>query len=218
MKIFIAGCARSGTTLLSGLMSCFRDTYSFTQEKSFEYFEQINMPEQHIVLKRKHKSHEILHQLPTDIELIYSVRHPFDTLTSIHPDYPDRKYYVPEKRWRAEYAGLKALRAAQPARNILYVRYVDLVATPDSVQQQIADRFGLQIALRFSETNPKIFTSSLDKYKNHPEMKHYLWSLPNEFRHELKEFCDEFGFELPQDYLSPSGADDKVAHGGVIHR
>lgn len=204
MRIFIAGCARSGTTLMIKLMSSFSDTYALTScEKPFIFFDSIETDASNIVLKRDFDSHKMLKHLPQDIDLIYMIRHPFDVLTSFHPDFPNRKYYVSETRWRAEYSALRSLQEAQPDRKIIFIDYEDLVSDPDSVQQALANRFGLKFDKTFSEYVDHISTNSIEKYKTRPELERYIFWLPREFRSEIKEYCDDFGYDLPQSYVGP---------------
>jgi hypothetical protein len=212
VNIFIAGCARSGTTLMVRLMSSFGDTYALVDsEEPFNYFSKVEGKAKNLVIKRDTHTHKTLAQLPADIELIYMIRHPFDVLTSYHPDFPNRKYYVREARWRAEYAALKALCAAQPMREIAYVEYSDLVTNPDTVQEAVGKRFDLTIIQRFSEMDDKISTESVGKYKRQPELLRYLNRLPYDFRAEIKDYCDRFDHELPQDYVrKASRAEDSL--------
>jgi hypothetical protein len=202
MKIFIAGCARSGTTLLANLMVSFRDTYILRSERHYDHFGLLDRPEKNIVLKRTRDTHVSLHEIPSDIALIYSIRDPLDTLTSHHPHFPDRKFYVSTERWSAELAALRKLRARQPSRTITYVRYCDLVRDSDLVQQRIASDLGLEIIWRFSQ-GKRILDKSLGKYYRDADARMYLDSLPAPFRRELKEYCDEFGYELPDEYVTP---------------
>ena len=206
MRIFVAGCARNGTTLLAELMTTFKDTYLERAERHFDYFSEIDSPERNVVLKRTRNSHQTLHALPENVGLIYSIRHPFDTLTSHHPRHPERNFYVSPKRWSAEYASLKAIQAEQPSRQIVYVRYCDLVGTPDSTQERIAEALGLEIGRTFSQSGIPISAKSVGKYRRDPAMQMYLNSLPHPFRLELKEYCGEFGYDLPEGYLTAGSA------------
>jgi hypothetical protein len=150
-------------------------------------------------------SYRTLSELPPEINLIYAVRHPFDTLTSHHPNYlPHRRFHVSERRWRNEYSALKRLRAKQPNRVIHYVRYCDLVASPDAVQKRLATALALEINLPFSESGVSFSMSSIGKYRRDKQLERYLWLLPNALRQEMKEFCHEFGYELPPGYLQPA--------------
>ncbi|WP_245523892.1 sulfotransferase [Mesorhizobium sp. M2D.F.Ca.ET.223.01.1.1] len=84
-KIFIAGCARSGTTLTQRLMACFEDTFVHRAEARYVQLDMLDRPEANLVVKRSERSHAHLARLPRAIGLIYCVRHPFDVLTSSHP-------------------------------------------------------------------------------------------------------------------------------------
>jgi hypothetical protein len=200
--LFIGGCARSGTTLLLELMSSFKDTHVLTgEERHFSDFSKVGSTAANLALKRQRDTHLTLPDLPSEIELIYAVRHPFDTLTSYHPDYPHRRFYVSERRWKDEYVALKRLRSKQPGRVIHYVRYCDLVTSPDAVQRSLANGLQLEINYPFSDSGVRFFTSSIAKYKRDRRLERYLWLLPNGLRQEMKEFCDEFGYELPLRYV-----------------
>ena len=203
---FIAGCARSGTTLLLELMSSFKDTYALTgEERHFSYFSNVESAAANLVLKRQSDTHLTLPDLPSETTLIYAVRHPFDTLTSHHPDFlPHRRFHVSGRRWKAEYAALKRLRAKQPTRVIHYVRYCDLVTSPDAVQRTLATTLHLEIDCLFSKSGVHFFTLSIGKHRRDQRLESYLWLLPNELRQEIKQFCDEFGYELPVGYVQPA--------------
>ena len=203
---FIAGCARSGTTLLLDLISSFKDTHALkSEERHFGYFSNVESAAANLVLKREANTHQKLKDLPPEINLIYLVRHPFDTLTSHHPNYfPHRRFHVSERRWRDEYAGLKRLQAKQPTRVIHYVRYCDLVTSPDAVQKSLATGLDLEIDHPFSESGVSFFTSSIGKHRRDRKLERYLWLLPNMLRQEMKQFCNEFGYELPPGYVRPA--------------
>ena len=131
--------------MLQQLMPSFKEMHTLKKEANFDYFAQMDLNVANLLLKRDRKGHLTLPDLPADINLIYSVRHPFDTLTSHHPKFPHRRFYVSEKRWRTEYAALRELRARHPERTITYVRYCDLVTSPDAVQRHLANKLGLEI-------------------------------------------------------------------------
>jgi hypothetical protein len=211
-RFFIAGCARSGTTLLLELMPSFKDMNALLGvERHFSYFSEMGANHGNVLLKRNINSYLTLPEMTPDINLIYVIRHPFDTLTSYHPEFPHRRFYVSEQRWRGEYAALKELRVRQPARTISYVRYCDLVSSPDAVQKYLASSLNLEIEYRFSESSTRFSTSSIKRYENDRELERYLWLLPYGLRLEIKEFCDEFGYQLPPGYVrSPSPLGDGI--------
>jgi hypothetical protein len=199
MNIFIAGCARSGTTLLRNLMACFDDTYCHGKEARASKFKQLGSLAPNIVVKRTAESHQNLPELAHTISLIYCLRHPVDVLTSTHPTTKHlRRFHVTPERWDQEYAALKQLQEEQPQRAICYVRYEDLIRTPDDVQQRIAQAFGLSEKIRFRDDprNP-IVDKSLEKWRTQQEFLAYVQSLPSGFLKRLAAFCDEFGYEKP---------------------
>lgn len=90
------------------------------------------------------------------------------------------------------------LRAAQPERNILYLRYEDLIAKPDMVQGNIARQFGFLPAIPFSQDpNNPIRATSLRKWESNEEFRTYLHGLPPAFLNRVESFCREFGYDMP---------------------
>ncbi|MBN9547969.1 MAG: sulfotransferase [Alphaproteobacteria bacterium] len=203
-KIFIAGCARSGTTLTQHLMGCFEDTFVHRAEAKYVQLDLLDRPESNLVVKRPERNHAHLARLPAAIGLIYCVRHPFDVLTSSHPQTrAERRFHTTPQRWVLEYDALLRLRKAQPNRVIVYVRYEDMIARPDEIQERIARAFKLKPSIHFSEdiANP-IRATSLRKWERNEEFRTYLHTLPPTFLARLKEFCDEFGYDMTADTLN----------------
>jgi hypothetical protein len=198
-RIFIAGCARSGTSLTLRLMRCFDDGYIAPREASARTLSGLRRSESLLVVKRTAKCFARLHRLPKRIGLVYCVRHPFDVLTSSHPESRHlRRFHVTPERWLAEYEALCKLRKTQPERAILYQRYEDLVADADAAQQRMIERFGIAPRLRFSEdTSNPVRTTSLRKWESQPQLLAYLYGLPEDFLAQVRRFCQEFGYELP---------------------
>ncbi len=206
MKIFIAGCGRSGTTLTRDLMNCFQDTYVLVEgpygEAEYTRFESLSRPERNLVVKRTGEAWETLPTLPADIELIYCVRHPFDSMTSTHPLTAHiRKFHITPERWKAEYAALDELRSRQPGRRIYYLRYEDLVRDPNGIQQKIASHLGLANDRLFTEYT-HVSTESVQKWRKNAEFSHYLQTIPYRYRPAIRDFCREFDYELSDDYAS----------------
>ncbi|MCX7302936.1 MAG: sulfotransferase [Hyphomicrobiales bacterium] len=198
-KIFIAGCARSGTSLTKDLMRCFEETYVIQKETRVDKFDELDGESGWLVIKRTAGSYKRLPKLGSDIELIYCLRHPVDVLTSKHPKTAHlRRFHVTCDRWIAELDALKQLRAAQPKRPILYIRYEDLVKEPDRIQNEISKSFGLKPRIKFSEDpdNP-IVASSIEKWRSQPELLSYVLAMEPDFLRRVGEFCDEFGYKMP---------------------
>lgn len=155
MRIFIAGCARSGTTLMQRLMGCFHGVYVEPGEHPLERLYEIKTELEHVVVKRNSKGHSELLSIREGTGLIYMVRHPYDCMTSYHPRTRDRGYHVTPERWFTEFEAWLAFRASVQRRRrdvgVVVVRYEDLVVDPDQTQRAIADHFGLERRVRFSE-------------------------------------------------------------------
>ncbi|AMY02819.1 sulfotransferase [Mesorhizobium ciceri biovar biserrulae] len=198
-RIFISGCARSGTTLTQRLMRCFEDIFVHPPEARYAMLDMLDRPESNLVVKRDARGFAHLAKLPTSIGLIYCVRHPFDTLTSSHPQTRNqRRFHVTPQRWLTEYDALIRLKKAQPHRQILFVRYEDMIGAPDAQQDRIAQSFGLTPRIRFSEDpdNP-IRVASLRKWERNEEFRTYLGGLPPAFLARVQRFCAEFDYDMP---------------------
>lgn len=141
-RIFIMGCGRSGTWLLTGIMSTFRNVAIVPAEVPVELFGIVKSLKRTEVMKRSLRSYEAVERIPPRISILYIVRHPFDVLTSFNKT-SGRKYHISPARWLGEMLALQFLVDTQrPATKI--VRYEDLVEHPDRVQTEIGDFFGLE--------------------------------------------------------------------------
>ncbi|RWB70643.1 MULTISPECIES: sulfotransferase [unclassified Mesorhizobium] len=199
-RIFIAGCARSGTTLTRSLMACFEDIHVLGREAPFPELMDLRPRTANVVVKRTAESHRQLCNLPAEAGLIYCVRHPFDVLTSSHPETKHlRPFHVTPERWEAEYDGLQRLRQVQPLRPIVFLRYEDLIGDPDSAQVAIARAFSLSPRIRFSaDPRNQIRTTSLRKWERNEDFRTYLHGLPPAFLARVEAFCREFGYDMPR--------------------
>ena len=202
-KIFIAGCGRSGTTLAFRLMrEGFASIAFVRRENPVSRFDEIETDERTIVLKRKARSRDDIHQLPPYIELIYVVRHPFDVLTSYHRKQVDRsRFYIAPARWMSEFEALQRLRAVQPKRHIFYWRYEDVIHTPETVQVAVGQRFELETVRPFRDV-VELKADSIDKWRHNENFRHYLGGLPRKTKSQVRSFCDEFGYEMPDWFQS----------------
>ncbi|WP_245469947.1 sulfotransferase [Mesorhizobium sp. M2C.T.Ca.TU.002.02.1.1] len=199
-KIFIAGCARSGTTLTQRVMESFEDTFVWPPEARHTKFYLLDRQESNLVIKRDSRAFAHLAKLPADIGLIYCVRHPLDVLTSVHPQtMKERRFHTTADRWVQEYDALLSLRKAQPARDILYLRYEDTIADPDAVQQRIANRFGLRPRVPVTGDGGRpIHARSLRKWERNEDYRAYLQSqLSPAVLGPMRAFCREFGYDMP---------------------
>lgn len=144
-RIFIMGCGRSGTWLLTGIMSTFRDVAIVPAEVPVELFGLVNSTKPIQVMKRSMHSFETVEKIPARISILYAVRHPFDVLTSFNKT-TGRKYHVGPARWLGEMLALQFLVDTYRSGTKI-VRYEDLVENPSLVQAGVGDFFGLEKAV-----------------------------------------------------------------------
>jgi hypothetical protein len=209
MKIFIAGCGRSGTTLTRDLMRCFEGVYAHKREAPISLFDRLeDQKVPNLIVKRTSACYKTLHKLPADIKLLYCVRHPFDTLTSSHRLTVDRRrFHITEDRWKREYRSLHRLQERQPDRPIFILRYEDLIKDPDGIQKQIAKHFGLTIDHLFTKNAEgiEIHPDSLEKWRKSPELAAYVNGFDPAWKEKIAKFCEEFGYSLPRNYARQGG-------------
>ena len=153
-----------------------------------------------IVIKRTSTYYKSLPRLSEHVSLIYCIRHPFDVLTSSHPGSIHlRRFHVTAERWLGEYEALCALRTRQPRRKIFFLRYEELVRTPDEVQDGLAAAFSLTPLRRFSaDPTTDIFRTSVGKWQRDEALLHDLRAVRQAIGKPLARFCAEFGYVLPE--------------------
>lgn len=213
--VFIAGCARSGTTLMLNMMRCCRQAFCDDTERPIVDFPVVRAGQPVIVLKRTATCWKTLSALPPEVALIYMVRHPFDVLTSKWGK--QSSYYVTPERWIAEYDALEALQLSQPDRALEVVRYEDLVRDPDRVQRRLGDSLELTFTTPFSQFHtlrplrdvgrdrlPGLLTfdlrapstSSLDRWKRDGAARRHLRDvLSAADRERVAEFLTRFDYD-----------------------
>jgi hypothetical protein len=145
-RIYVAGCARSGTWLATALMSCFEGVQMVAEESMSGRFLRIEPRAPCIVLKRSSDAYGALAGAPPEIEIVYVVRHPFDVLTSAHTG---RERYATPERWKAEMAAFRALIEARHA-GLHILPYEDMVLEPAATQQRMAQALDLRIRHPFA--------------------------------------------------------------------
>lgn len=207
-KIFIAGCGRSGTTLLLKLMRCFEDVHTVRVEEEISEFNNLELvvEEKSIVIKRKAWAHKGLPDISSDIKLIYCVRHPADVLTSklrkpnkrVKSSTPE--YYITKDRWVSEFDAYLELIRRQLKREISIVRYEDLIENPDDVQRLLAKNLDLEPRVSFQDNDigVSIAKGSVRKYKKDEKMKDYLLGLDAEFKLKINYFLGLFGYDFSE--------------------
>lgn len=209
-RIFIMGCGRSGTWLLTGLMSTFNDVCVVAKETPVELFGQLTSTGQTLILKRNGVAFKRFTDIPARIKIAYIIRHPFDVLTSRHPATKRRLYHITPTRWAGE---MEALRAALESgrEHLCVVRYEDLVTDSGATEKKLSDELGLKpkmpvqdftTAFRPSKRASRamhgirrIDSQSLYKYKNDPERIAYLKSIEPQLGETLDWVASRFGYD-----------------------
>lgn len=216
-RIFIAGCSRSGTTLLLSMMKCFDDTHVVFSEHPASYFRKLRNGQRVHVIKRTYRCWKMLHKIPLSVKIIYVVRHPFDVLTSKHPSF-DKLFFTEFKTWTDEFHGFEKLSKVRTSQRDLYVvRYEDLVRKPNEIQNQISEIWNLRISAPFAQFHEILKNykfdeeelqqlnalsgirppdlSSVYKWKKNNENHEYLQELITRSKGKILSFLDRFGYE-----------------------
>jgi len=187
-RIYVMGCGRSGTWLLTNLMGTFQDTDVVRKETVFEYFGLLVTSCSTLVLKRDKDAYRRVAKLPESIKIAYIIRHPFDVLTS-HLPRSNRPYHILPDRWLGEMAALRHLVDAGRA-NTKIIRYEDLASKPVETQTDLGDFFDLRAGMTMSafytfSNNPTEKTAttgsprtididSINKHQRDPKKLDYL--------------------------------------------
>jgi len=156
-RIFITGCARSGTTLLLNLMRTF-DGVSVMDRESCVRDLVANPSAGWVAAKRKaYCTGHLLKDLPDlrQVWIIDILRDPRDVITSTQegPDPRDFQstwdgFYCDYRRWERDFRVAAALRGRH--MRMLHVRYEQLVNACDQVQQDLCAVLGLEARVPFS--------------------------------------------------------------------
>lgn len=208
-RIFVMGCARSGTWLLTGIMSTFDDVHLLTGEGPVTRFAEVGASETVHVAKRDHVAFGWINLIPQEIKILAIIRHPFDVLTSYNPN-SQREYHVTPLRWNLEMQALRWLvETKRPGAFI--VRYEDLVTNPNGSQKTIADFFKLRIRIPASEYERSFQAperaiiamhgvrapdvNSIGRWKRDPESVAYISGLAPNLRPQLDWVSRQFGYK-----------------------
>lgn len=209
-RIYIMGCGRSGTWLLTSLFSSFKHVALVAKELPVESFGALGTDAPVLVLKRDHKAYQLVEEIPAAIGIIWIVRHPFDVLTSHNP-VESRRYYIQPWRFIGEMYALKYLLDTKRP-DTLVVKYEDLVQDPVGTQQRIAERFGLSIGFPPDKIDEKfkapreadiamhgvrkIDAASVGKFKQDPENIQYLRRILPRVQPALAWVAEQFSYDI----------------------
>lgn len=209
-RIFVMGCGRSGTWLLTSIFSTFQSISIYPDEVHFALFGAAQCKTENLLLKRNERSYELVENIVEEIGIAYIVRHPFDVLTSRNPT-TNRKYHIQPWRWLGEMEALRYLIDTQRP-NTKILRYEDLVSNPDEQQAEIGAFFNLRIGASTAEigitfnASPaaqsamhgvrQIDSSSVGKYKQDPEKLAYIKSILPRLGRNLHWLAETFDYDV----------------------
>ncbi len=209
-RIYLMGCGRSGTWLLTSLFSSFGNVSLVAKELPIEYFGLLQTNAPVLALKRDRHAYQLVEEIPPSIEIVWIVRHPFDVLTSHNP-MENRRYYIQPWRFLGEMLSLKYLVENKQARTLI-IKYEDLVQDPVGIEQRIAERFGLSIGFPPDQINEKfnapleadiamhgqrkIDSASVGKFRNNPENIEYLRKILPRIEPVLTWVASEFSYDI----------------------
>lgn len=159
MKIFITGCAKSGTTLFKRLFYAFNDITVIDDEAGIYDFDNCTPDTEHILGKRRWDTlfstsrltkPELDKQIDIlgDLFVINVVRHPYAVLASYRKDWDidGGADWVESINHYNKYKHLIDMN----------IRYEDLLINPDAIQLEIIKRTGLNPNAKFS-SYPKFY-------------------------------------------------------------
>jgi hypothetical protein len=209
-RLFVMGCGRSGTWLLTALFSTFADLQIYPDETPVTRFATLRAEAPILLLKRDQDAYQTVEAIPTEIGIACMVRHPFDVLTSYNPT-SGRKYHITPHRWLGEMLALQyLLDSGRP--NTAIIRYEDLVTDPHSAQQRLANHFDLRmtappeaITTRFTPSPSAasamhslrpIDSASLGKHRQDAEKLAYLRQIRPRLGRLLEWVAQEYGYDI----------------------
>lgn len=183
-RIFLMGCGRSGTWLLTAAMREFIDLAVVPRELSVEHFGVISTQRLSLLLKRDCELYQRVEDIPQCVSILHIIRHPYDVLTSYNRTNPKFRYHIAPHRWIGEMLALQYLLDTKRP-NTKLVRYEDLVFNPDMTLADIGTFFNLKLAassgikVEFFNAPPEAIAAmngvrpidrkSVNRYKNRVE-------------------------------------------------
>lgn len=207
-RIYVMGCGRSGTWLLTHVMNTFLGVEVVLRELPVEYFGLLTTESPVLILKRDHRAYQRMGQILENIEIAYIVRHPFDVLTSQLPG-GRIPYHILPDRWRGEMVALRTL-AESGRKHTKIIRYEDLVSCPSEWQSELGRFFGLNVGLFINELctvsdNPtespthrsrRLDANSIDKHKRDPQKLAYLGRIKPELGELLRWVSERYRYDI----------------------
>ena len=192
-RIYIMGCGRSGTWLLTDVMSTFDDVEVVKAELIVEHFGLFETDRSTLILKRDSQAYKTIKEIPAQIKIVYILRHPFDVLTSYLP-VSQRPYHILPDRWLGEMSALQYLSAAG-RKDTKIIRFEDLVVRPFDLHADLATFFNLKIAVPIDNV-VKISKDTIGKHGREPDKIHYLQKIKPDLEPMLSWVADTYQYDV----------------------
>lgn len=209
-RLYVMGCGRSGTWLLTALFATFADVDIVASELPVTDFARLATDRRVLILKRHDNAYQTVEKIPPSIGIAMIVRHPFAVLTSHNPT-TRRKYHIDPDRWLGEMLALQYL-VDTKRRETTIVRYEDLVADPEATQALLGNQFGLTVQHAAGDVH-KVFNASpeaisamhglrpidagsVESYRQSAEKMSYLRSIRPRLGRLLDWVSGEYGYDI----------------------
>jgi len=210
-KVFITGCAKSGTTLLWQLCYAFKDVYVYDEdsESSLEAFLRYSYKGSgsYVIAKRnartifsneergKFKSKQQYKLIKDNrILIINIVRDGRDVVVSGKRTSLSKDMYVNPMRWIA------SMKHRRKYKDIISceIKYEDLVAEPEMVQNKISRDMGWEIKHSFLDF-PNFVPNKAFKYSNNRTKPSIVRSLVGKNKEAYKKICGKYLYEFEKE-------------------
>ncbi|MDP5138455.1 hypothetical protein ORJ04_21130, partial [Rheinheimera baltica] len=127
-RFYIAGCGRSGTTLMLRLFKNFEGCTVIFKEAPVSLLFETEVNTLHVVTKRNAGAYKVLPETIEVVKIIYMVRSPYDVLTSYHSkDTKRESFYIDPERWVSEFESYKKLVENRSGKGVHVVKYEELI-------------------------------------------------------------------------------------------
>jgi len=208
-RVYLTGCGRSGTWLLTAILSSLENLRISDGECQLGEFAWMpDLPETQLV-KRAHDAYLYFDSVPENVKIIHVVRHPFDVLVSTHLA---KKNLITLKNLEAEHKAF--FLKLQNRKNTLVVKYEDIVKNVKEIQPKVESFLNLKSQHPFEDFHMYAHThlsdmvmksmhglrpldpSRLNSWKNSESELGFLRNLIKDSDGTLEEFAEFFDYDI----------------------
>lgn len=214
-RLFVAGCGRSGTWMLTAMLTGLKGAVLEEGENDVGRFMALPNESGLQIVKRQHDSYKRFAKLPSDIAVIYIVRHPLDVLTSTHLG---ETGHIDLERLEGEMRAYFTYLQDRP--RTLSLRFEDLVREPQLVQKRVEAFLGVEADVNFGDFHenaalPAYVVESmhglrkpdptrLEAWRRKPEAVAEIMSRLAASDGTLDKAVRHFGYEMPVSAITAS--------------